>query len=74
MQEHTAWLEQNAKAPYTDWVANLSQRASHMPPTPHVPALLKNSTFLGFLDQLYPANISSCRVGICMEMQIWALP
>ena len=43
VQEHTAWLE-----PYTDWVANLSQRASHMPPTPHVPALLKNSWLYAF--------------------------
>ena len=43
VQEHTAWLQDNVDPPFTGWVANLSQRATHMPPTPRIPALLKNS-------------------------------
>ena len=42
VQEHT-WLQDNVDPPFTGWVANLSQRATHMPPTPHIAALLKNS-------------------------------
>ena len=65
--EHKEWLEANAEPPYTNWVANLQQRANYMPPTPCIPALLTGS-------QLYVFGIERIALGSeHFEVQGWNL-